>query len=188
MTREPRPLAPDCVTTREWMERSAVEATIDEVRARQVEAHVSTCPHCQRELAGGHLAWIDPLLAEAEPAPPTDGEWQRMGERLALEPIGVTGRDTRTARAGAGSASPQSHLRSPKWRMAKWLAPAAAAVLIVVALFMIGDRPGAPTGPPGRDDDLAMEVEIFDADTAAQYMIITPEEPGQPVLIIVSEL
>lgn len=111
----------------------AVDA-VDAVERTIVEDHLPACPRCKAEVAD-HREVAAKMAYSGAPAP--EGIWSRIQEALEESPpeLGLlvpalSSRDRREADAGSTAGSTTSH-PAPR----RWMPLAAAAALVVLALF-----------------------------------------------------
>jgi len=147
-----------------------LQASLAEIDGRSSEqrAHLKTCPECSALVAELNLiaaAGTD-LRAAEEPSPRV---WNSI--EIALRQEGLI-RPQRTSRSLLPSLS-------SRWGWARWVVPAAAALLIAVGLYVrqlqVAQSPEPPTGVSDmaiaglNDDDLLQEVAELSPAVKAQY-------------------
>jgi hypothetical protein len=141
-------------------------------RNPEQRAHLKTCPECSALVAELALiiATAPELSAAEEPSPRV---WNSI--EIALRQEGLI-RPQRSSRSLLPSLS-------SRWAWARWVAPAAAALLIAVGLYVRQHSPAqqlavnpAPATPVSdmavaglNDDDLLQEVAQLSPDVKAQY-------------------
>ncbi len=141
-------------------------------RSPEQRAHLKSCPDCSALVAELDLiiAMAPELSAADEPSPRV---WNSI--EIALRQEGLI-RPQRPSRSLLPSLS-------SRWAWARWVAPAAAALLIAVGLYVRQHSPAQPTAEnitPANtvsdmavaglnDDDLLQEVAQLSPDVKAQY-------------------
>jgi anti-sigma factor RsiW len=148
------------------LQQSLIE--IEDARGKEQRAHLATCPECVSLLAELNLiASTAPTLRESdEPSPRV---WNSI--EIALRQEGLI-HPPRASRPLGGSFA-------ARWGYARWLVPAAAAILVAVGIYV---RPQTPVeqlakqitpqsysdpNPAGLDDDELLQ-EVWDKSPATQ--------------------
>jgi hypothetical protein len=153
------------------VELQASLSEIEDARSTEQQAHLKTCPGCSSLVADLNLiasAAIE-LRAAEEPSPRV---WNTI--EIALRQEGLI-RPQRASRSLLPSLS-------SRWAWARWMVPAAAALLIAVGVYVRQHSPSEPlarvtTPPPAvsdmaaglNDDDLLQEVAQLSPAVKAQY-------------------
>ena len=154
------------------VELQASLAEIEDGRSPEQRAHLKTCRDCSALVAELDviIATAPELSAAEEPSPRV---WNSI--EIALRQEGLI-RPQRPSRSLLPSIS-------SRWAWARWVAPAAAALLIVVGLYVRQPSPSQPlagNATPAsavsdmavaglNDDDLLQEVAQLSPDVKAQY-------------------
>jgi hypothetical protein len=154
------------------VELQASLAEIEDARSADQQAHLKTCPGCSSLVADLNLiasAAIE-LRAAEEPSPRV---WNSI--EIALRQEGLI-RPQRASRSLLPSLS-------SRWAWARWMVPAAAALLIAVGVYVRQHSPSEPlarvtTPAPAvsdmalaglNDDDLLLEIAQLSPAVKAQY-------------------
>ena len=154
------------------VELQASLAEIEDGRSPEQRAHLKTCRDCSALVAELDviIATAPELSAAEEPSPRV---WNSI--EIALRQEGLI-RPQRPSRSLLPSIS-------SRWAWARWAAPAAAALLIAVGLYVRQPSPSQPlagNATPAsavsdmavaglNDDDLLQEVAQLSPDVKAQY-------------------
>jgi anti-sigma factor RsiW len=154
------------------LELQASLAEVEDGRSREQRAHLKTCPECSalvKELNLIASSAIE-LRAADEPSPRV---WNSL--EIALRQEGLI-RPQRASRSLLPALS-------SRWGWARWMVPAAAALLIAVGVYVrqhsLSQQLAANTAPAGavsdlsvaglNDDDLLQEVAQLSPAMKAQY-------------------
>jgi hypothetical protein len=153
------------------VELQASLSEIEDARSAEQQAHLKTCPGCSSLVADLNLiasAAIE-LRAAEEPSPRV---WNSI--EIALRQEGLI-RPQRASRSLLPSLS-------SRWAWARWMVPAAAALLIAVGVYVRQHSPSEPlarvtTPAPAvsdtaaglNDDDLLLEIAQLSPAVKAQY-------------------
>lgn len=154
------------------VELQASLAEIEDGRSPAQRAHLKTCPECSALVAELDviIATATELSAAEEPSPRV---WNSI--EIALRQEGLI-RPQRASRSLLPSLS-------SRWGWARWMVPAAAALLIAVGVYVRQQAPPpqiassvTPTAPVSdmaiaglNDDDLLQEVAQLSPTVKAQY-------------------
>jgi hypothetical protein len=148
-----------------------IDGTLDAATLADVDAHVSSCESCRSLIAD--LRRVQQLTQSLDRQPLPAGGWARVRARLEADP--------EFAAAGAGRTTLQRPV-SPAQRSVRWLALAAALVLVVgSALYYVVSRPlgpssaslpppatGTPASANASQQDLVQSIEA-DLQAAASH-------------------
>jgi anti-sigma factor RsiW len=146
-----------CREIRPWLEWLAADEIAYD-RRRAVEAHVSACPACGRELA----AWRALLDAAAQPDAALNAEmqavdWEAVSKRIA-------------ARAAAAGKTVRMPVRRRTFSLMPLAAAAALTAVGLLIFFQLQQRRGVPAGPGGGENHAA-SVSHLQSGLARQEVI-----------------
>ncbi len=139
------------------------EAALDEIREREVDDHLATCPACRKEAAA--IAKIQVWLKDAELfSPKVNYSWQTLSERLTIR---------------AKSADSAKRWLPANFGSPGWAATLAATVVLCFGLIWLMHRSSprrfdmavAPaTTAPGNDAFLKKMQSAYAREATAQYL------------------
>lgn len=126
-----------------------------------LDAHVATCPACQRINANLTAALTDwRRAAELAPVPDSEREWHAVRRKIR----------------GGAEAGTTGTLAPARRRFLPWLAlPLGAAAAIATALYVASDPTQAPAG---GTHGIVARADFVEAPGAAQTMVYVDEKSG----------